>query len=302
MQTRDLSEIHHLVSDLFQWPKSPEEWEPYRLSKEQVQFFHENGYLAGIPLLNDTQIEKLREELEELLEPLHPAHHLFYEYHSNESANPENILFHALGAWRISPAYHDVLWNPAFVMAASQLLGDESVRFWHDQLFYKPAQHGGVVAWHQDYSYWTRTVPMAHLTCWTGLDDADQENGCLYYVPGSHRWGLLDKPELAGDMEGLQQYLTEQQKEEFNPVPAELKKGHATFHHPLMVHGSYENKTKRPRRAFVINVFADGVRSNTNEVLLQGVPEINKGEAMHGQFFPLLLDHNDTRAREKVVL
>lgn len=302
MQKRDLSEIHHQVSDLFQWPQSPEEWEPYRLSEEQVQFFHENGYLADIPLLNDTQIEKLREELEELLEPLHPAHHLFYEYHSNESANPENILFHALGAWRISPAYHDVLWNPAFVMAASQLLGDESVRFWHDQLFYKPAQHGGVVAWHQDYSYWTRTVPMAHLTCWTGLDDADQENGCLYYVPGSHRWGLLDKPELAGDMEGLQQYLTEQQKKEFKPVPAELKKGHATFHHPLMVHGSYENKTKRPRRAFVINVFADGVRSNTDEVLLQGVPEINKGEAMHGQFFPLLLDHNDTRAREKVVL
>jgi hypothetical protein len=302
MQTRDLSEIHHLVSDLFQWPQSPEAWEAYRLSEDQVQFFHENGYLPDIPLLNDMQIEKLREALKELLDPQHPAHHLFYEYHSNESSNPENILFHALGAWRISPAFHDVLWNPAFVMAASQLLGDESVRFWHDQLFYKPAQHGGVVAWHQDYSYWTRTVPMAHLTCWTGLDDADQENGCLYYVPGSHRWGLLDKPELAGDMEGLQQYLTEQQKKEFKPVPAELKKGHATFHHPLMVHGSYENKTSRPRRAFVINVFADGVRSNTDEVLLQGVPEISKGEAMHGQFFPLLLDHNDTLAHDKVAL
>ncbi len=302
MQTNDLSEIHHLVSNLFQWPQSTADWEQYKLTDEQVNFFHENGYLADIPLLNNPQIEKLRDDLKELLNADHPANHLFYEYHSNESANPNHTLFHALGAWRVSPGFHDVLWNPAFVMAASQLLGNESVRFWHDQLFYKPAQHGGVVAWHQDYAYWTRTVPMAHLTCWTGLDDADQQNGCLYYVPGSHRWGLLNKPELAGDMDGLQEYLSEEQKKEFNPVPVELKKGHAAFHHPLMVHGSYENKTYRPRRAFVINVFADGVRSNTDDVLLQGVPEIGIGEAMHGQFFPLLLDHREIQVEEQAIL
>ena len=86
---------------------------------------------------------------------------------------------------------------------ASQLLGGRGVRFWHDQLFCKPAHHGGVVAWHQDYSYWTRTVEMQHLTCWCGLDDATEENGCLQYVPGSHRWGLLEKPALAGAMDGL---------------------------------------------------------------------------------------------------
>ena len=302
MNTRDLTEIHQLVSDLFRWPEKPKDWDAYRLTDKQLNFFHENGYLADIPLLNEEQIEKLRTELQHLLDPDHPLHHLFYEFHSNESGNPDHILFHALGAWRISPAFHDVLWNPAFLMAASQLLGDESVRFWHDQLFYKPAEHGGVVAWHQDYSYWTRTVPMAHLTCWTGLDDADQQNGCLYYVPGSHRWGLLDKPELAGDMDGLQKYLTDAQREEFKPVPIELKKGHATFHHPLMVHGSYENKTRRPRRAFVINVFADGVRSDTEQTLLEGVPKIDKGEAMQGKFFPLLLDHADTLKQEKIAL
>lgn len=290
MSKHDLSQVHHQISELFDWPQSPEEWDKYRLTKEQCAFFDENGYLAGIPLLDAEQVEQLRQALEELLDPHHPLHHLFYEYHSNESADPDRVLFHALGAWRISPSFHDVLWNPAFVMAASQLLGNVSVRFWHDQLFCKPARHGGVVAWHQDYSYWTRTVPMAHLTCWTGLDDADQENGCLYYVPGSHRWGLLDKPELAGDMEGLQPYLSDEQKKAFQPVPAELKKGQATFHHPLMVHGSYENKTERPRRAFVLNVFADGVRSDTHKTLLHGVPSIPPGEHMHGQFFPLLLD------------
>jgi ectoine hydroxylase-related dioxygenase (phytanoyl-CoA dioxygenase family) len=199
-------------------------------------------------------------------------------------------LFHALGAWRITEGFHDIMWNPAFVMPASQLLGNRAVRFWHDQLFCKPAHHGGVVAWHQDYSYWTRTGPIQHLTCWCALDDATTENGCLYYVPGSHRWGLLDKPKLAGNMEGLTDYLTEEQKKEFKPVPIELKKGYATFHHPLMVHGSYENKSNRSRRAFVLNVFAEGTQSNTDEAVLTGVPIISKGRKMEGQFFPLIFN------------
>lgn len=285
----DLAEKHGLISDLFRWPASAEEWDQYRLSDEQVAFFGENGYLAGIPLINGSQIEALRSELDQITDPAHPGHHLFYEFHSNESADPAKVLFHALGAWRVTPGFHDILWNPAFVMAASQLLGGH-VRFWHDQLFCKPARHGGVVAWHQDYSYWTRTIPMAHLTCWVGLDDSDTENGCLYYVPGSHWWGLLDKPDLAGDMDALNQYLTEEQKKEFKPVPVPLKKGYGTFHHPLMVHGSYENKTDRQRRAFVINVFKDGVASNASEPLLTGAEMIPKGKKMEGKFFPLLSD------------
>lgn len=283
----DLSTQHTLISDLFSWPSSEEEWEAYRLSEEQVAFFHDQGYLAGIKVLDPVQVEKLRKELTEVMDPKHPLHSLFYEFHSNESTDPNKVLFHALGAWRVSPGFHDILWNPAFVMAASQLLGG-SVRFWHDQLFCKPAYSGGVVAWHQDYSYWTRTKPMAHLTCWTGLDDTDVANGCLHYVPKSHTWGLLDKPALAGEMEGLLAFLTAEQKAQFKPVPIELEKGYATFHHPLLVHGSYANETNRPRRAFVLNVFKEGVRSDTDEVLLEGVPVIPKGNQMKGRFFPLL--------------
>ena len=238
--------------------------------------------------MEEWQVEVLNKELAEIADPAHPGHALFYEFHSNESADPDSVLFHSLGHWRITEGFHDILWNPAFVMAASQLLDDKSIRFWHDQLFCKPAHHGGVVAWHQDYSYWTRTSPIQHLTCWVGLDDATTENGCLHYIPKSHQWGLLDKPDLAGDMEGLMDFLTEEQKVAFNPVPVEMKKGYGSFHHPLLVHGSYENKSERSRRAFVLNVFADGTISNTNDPLLEGVPPIPADQKMEGQFFPLL--------------
>jgi len=284
----DLAEKHQLISDLFKLPKSLEEWEQYRLTNEQVAHFHEYGYLAGIKLLTASQVEVLRKELDEIKDPKHPAHELFYEFHSNESEDPNSVLFHSLGHWRITQGFHDVLWNPAFVMAAHQLLQNKPVRFWHDQLFCKPARHGGVVAWHQDYSYWTRTIAMQHLTCWTALDDASTTNGCLHYIPKSHTWGLLDAPALAGDMDGLLNYLSEEQRSAFNQVPIKLKKGYATFHHPLMVHGSYKNKSELSRRAFVINVFADGTVSNTDDELLAGVPSIGKGDKIEGKFFPLL--------------
>jgi ectoine hydroxylase-related dioxygenase (phytanoyl-CoA dioxygenase family) len=285
---RDLSLDHSPVSNLFPLPRKVDDWKPLRLSDEQVAFFNQYGYLAGVPMLDAAQIEALRAELLRLMDVSHPGHGLFYEFNSNESADPQHVLFHALGAWRIEPGFHDVLWNPRFTMAASQLL-EGPVRFWHDQLFCKPARHGGVVAWHQDYSYWTRTQPMAHLTCWIGLDDSTQENGCVYYVPGSHRWPLLPVTGLAGDMNSIRAVLTDEQWDRFqHPVAIELRAGQCSFHHPLMVHGSYANRTPRPRRATVINVFRDGVTSATDDVLLTGVPRIPNGQPMRGQFFPLL--------------
>jgi ectoine hydroxylase-related dioxygenase (phytanoyl-CoA dioxygenase family) len=289
--TEDFSKFSHLVSNMFSWPSSGSEWDKFRLSGEQLRFFKENGYLSGIRLLEEWQVDQLNEELKQIMDENHPGHGLLYEFHTNESTDPEKVVFHSLGHWRMTPGFHDILWNPAFVMAAYQLLGENGVRFWHDQLFCKPAKHGGVVAWHQDYSYWTRSKPMQHLTSWVGLDDSTEENGCLRYIPGSHQWGYLGKPALTGEMDGLKVFLDERQKEAIShSIPIEMKKGHATFHHPLLVHGSFENSSDRPRRAFVLNVFADGTWSDSDEPLLEGVPAFRKGEKIEGQFFPLLYE------------
>ncbi len=287
--SKDLSKMHAPVSQFLEQPKNKEEWRKFRLTDQQIASFNEQGYLAGIQVLDDRQVEALCSELGGLMKKSHPAHDLFYEYHSNESQDPDAVLFHALGAWRTGPAFHDVLWSPAVLMAASQLLNGP-IRLWHDQLFCKPAHHGGVVAWHQDYSYWTRTEPMAHLTCWIALDDSNRDNGCLFYVPKSHRWNLLPVTGLTGNMEEIMTVLSPEQQKAFQPVPMELKRGQCSFHHPLMVHGSYANRSQRPRRATLINFFKDGVQSSSDEELLAGVPPIPRGEKMEGQFFPLLFD------------
>lgn len=284
---RDLSIEHQPIGSLFS-AGNQRTMAEYQLQPTQIEFFHEYGYLSGIRILSDEQVEALRRELARVLDASPEDRELFYEYNSNESTDPDHVLFHALGAWRIAPGFHDLLWHPAFTVPAAQLLGG-SVRFWHDQLFCKPAHHGGVVAWHQDYSYWTRTQPLAHLTCWIGLDDSSRENGCLQYIAGSHQWPDLPITGLAGDMTAIHAVLNEEQRRQFeHPVAVVLKRGEASFHHPRMVHGSFANYSDRSRRATVINVMKDGVRSATDEPLLHGVPAIRAGEKIGGRFFPLL--------------
>ncbi|MEE3198919.1 MAG: phytanoyl-CoA dioxygenase family protein [Planctomycetota bacterium] len=298
----DLSSQHEPVSKLFSSPQSPGEWQGYALGREQVQSFEENGFLPGIKVLDPPQLEQLREALDKVVDPGHPGNSLFYEFHLNEAEDEGKVLFHALGAWQLEPALHDLPWAPALRMAACQLLGG-AVRLFHDQLFIKPPEHGGVVAWHQDYSYWTWTRPMAHLSCWIPLDDADADNGCLQYIPGSHRWGLLPITGLTGEMDAAREVLDDSQCEALDrPFLAELAAGHGVFHHPLTLHGSAENRSENPRRAIVINMVLDGVRSNAE--LLSGkdthnFPILPQGTELSGRYYPMLFSPDKELGEEK---
>lgn len=278
----DLSTTHEPLNALFSTGRRGS-----LISKKRKADFDRYGFVVGIPLLSQDQVSALIDGLDILMDHAQAKNPLFYEYNLNESKDSDRTLFHALGAWRVSEAFHDLIFFEPLIRCAETLL-DGPVRFWHDQVFVKPAGNGSVVAWHQDYSYWTRTVPLAHLTCWIGLDDSNEENGCVQYVPGSHFWHLLPRGDLGNDMTAVFKHLNAEQMDAFKPVPAVMKAGEASFHHPMTVHGSYENNSDRPRRGVVVNFIKDGVRSNTNEPLLEGVPLIPMGDKIEGQFFPLL--------------
>ena len=222
----DLSLQHGPIGTLFPSGGNRRSLETYCLGSDRIAEYAERGFLAGIRVLEEDQVQALLRDLEQWTEPGHPHQELWYEYRSNASADPDRVMLHASGAWRLSVAFHDLLWHPAITIPARQLLGSP-VRFLQDQLFCKASAHGGCVSWHQDYSYWTFSQPMGHLACWIALDDATVENGCLYYVPGSHRWGLLPITGLTGAMESIRSVLTPEQRAAFMPLAcrAETRKG-----------------------------------------------------------------------------
>ncbi|MCA8965532.1 MAG: phytanoyl-CoA dioxygenase family protein, partial [Planctomycetes bacterium] len=209
-----------------------------------------------------------------------------YEVEQAYSERPGEVVCHFLGGWRVHARLRELVFDARIAARCAQLLGVDALRFWHDQVFCKPPQHPGVVPWHQDYSYWTRTAPARHITMNLLLDDADEANGCLQFVPGSHRWGLLPKVPFDAPIEAVRAHLPAGAA--WQPVAVPVRAGQATIHHSHVLHGSDANRSDRWRRAVVLNFMADGVAVALPGPLLRGVPELPLGAVVDGPHFPVV--------------
>jgi ectoine hydroxylase-related dioxygenase (phytanoyl-CoA dioxygenase family) len=285
--------IDEMVGSLFPSPGNPQQQKGFELSESQLATYREQGCVGPVRVLDEDQVVVLLEGLERMVVPdFARAEELIAKDHG-AGLTRDKFMTYFQGAWMVDEAFHDAVFNARVTVPASQLMQTKSVRFWHDQIFYKPASHGGVVAWHQDYSYWTCTEPMGHLTVFIGLDATTQENGCLHLVPGSHRWPLLPMTQLFGGedcMERIKEVLSTEQLEQFKPEPLPLRAGEASFHHPLTVHGSYANRTDRPRRALVLNYMLPDTRSASDEPLMPGSEPVPRGQMVSGDWFPKVIE------------
>ena len=159
--------------------------------------------------------------------------------------------------WQIlDPHLHDDMIfkhanNPKILDIIAQLIGTENIKLFHTQTLMKPAFHGSIVSWHQDSAYWTSVSPPALVSCWTALDDATEENGCMRMLAGSYKKGLWPHEQIYDKSNG-DNFLHAQGVDVSQSVPIVLKAGSCSFHHSLTVHGSLENKTPNRRRGLAI--------------------------------------------------
>jgi len=261
------------------------------LSQAQLERFERDGFLAGLEVLGPADVAELRERLGAIGERIEELEPRLYEVESAWRERPQEVVLHFLGVWLVDELFHDLIFHPAVTLPIAQVLGTRRLRFWHDQVFWKPAGHPGVVPWHQDYSYWERTGPPAHATMFIPLDDMNESSGALEFVPGSHEWGLLPQQDFGGRRDALLAQLADEQREAFVPQPVTLRAGQGSIHHSHTVHGSGANTGERPRRAIVLNYMADGTRvTDDSGPLLRGVPTIRRGDPVGGPHFPLVLD------------
>lgn len=263
----------------------------HRLDAESVRAFHEDGFTGPIPVFGAERLAELRDAVDRIVAD--PERHRadLYEIEASWSERPEEVVCHFLGGWRCDPALRRAVFDLAATVPCAQVLGVERLRFWHDQVFYKPAHHPGVVPWHQDYSYWQRTRPARHVTLNVMLDDADEDNGCLMFVPGSHRAGLLPSLPFDSGLDAIVEHMDASQRASFRPVAVPVPAGHGTLHHSHTLHGSGPNRSSLQRRALVLNYMcADTVCSASDEPLLRGTAPVPAGLRVEGECFPVVLD------------
>jgi phytanoyl-CoA hydroxylase len=133
------------------------------------------------------------------------------------------------------------VWATAF---ASRLLGWDA-EFWYDQFLAKPPHEGARTPWHQDEGYWGRNLDERGITCWMPFHDVDVENGCMHFVPGAHREGVLEHRPVPG----VQSDLLFCSVDEARATPVPMRLGDVSFHHGKMPHMTTPNVSPRWRRA-----------------------------------------------------
>lgn len=265
-----------------------------RLSREQIAFYRENGYLSGPRVLDDAQIERLRARIADILDGRVPfPGHLLGETVEKSKAKGQLPSFKLVNIFRHDPVFAEVLHHPAIASLASDLMPGP-VRVWEDQMIYKPPfDERAVLAWHRDYPYWNQVGPAELGTCWIALDDATVENGCMQVIPGSHRWNLdYAREEVdAVDPDWLLKHPGIPTDADRTPHYCEVKAGHCHFHHCLTVHGSHGNRTGNPRRSYILHLMPGNTRRlgdawNPRQGDISTVP---MGAVVRGPEYPELL-------------
>ena len=154
--------------------------------------------------------------------------------------------------FRILQSSPSLLWGDAFAQAPFRLWAIEfasalmrlPVEFWYDQFLAKPPERSVATRWHQDEGYWGRNLDGKGITCWMPLHDVDASNGCMHFVDGGHRDGVLEHH----NAEDVQSDLLYCEPDVARSVACPLPVGGVTFHHSKTPHMTPANVSGEWRR------------------------------------------------------
>jgi non-haem Fe2+, alpha-ketoglutarate-dependent halogenase len=251
-------ELSNLKRDLRFHPSTSER--PSVLTPEQISAFNRDGYLMGIRIFDEEEITSIRHYFDELLARTLAA-----------GGDSYSISTAHLRYGRV----YDILTEPRIVTRIKDLLG-QNVIAWGSHFFCKMPGDGKRVSWHQDSSYWPLTPSMA-VTAWLAIDDANVENACMRYIPGSHHLGHLTYTLSENDEANVLNQTVVGADTLGDPINVELRAGEISIHSDLLLHGSEANRSSKRRCGLTLRycpaIVRAGLGWNAKGIIVSGKDE-----------------------------
>ena len=164
----------------------------------------------------------------------------------NNDAEYHNKVFDQLiNLWQTNDDVKKLMLDDRIGKMAATLAGVDGIRIWHDQALIKKPW-ANPTSWHLDTPFWSFSDRKA-LSIWVALDDATLENGCLFFIPGSHTGTGFENPGIGKNMDAIFDYYPSFAQSK--SVAAPMKAGSCSFHNGLTIHGAHANMTPGQRRA-----------------------------------------------------
>lgn len=215
---------------------------PHATARE-IEFFREHGWIVVEDAIEPDEIEELARRCDEILAN---KEKLAFDWAWRKGTPREARAFRIVQAspTRLWPDLNESRFRQWAIEFAGALMG-QPLEFWYDQFLAKPPHNDQPTYWHQDEGYWGRNLDERGITCWMPFHDVDVSNGCMHFIDGGHRIGILPhrQPEdVASD-------LLYCEPDESRAVACPLRLGSVTFHHGKTPHMTTANSSDRWRRA-----------------------------------------------------
>ena len=234
-----------------------------RLTDEQIEFYRENGFLCvPQPLTTADELVTLRQAYDEIFSRRAGRETGDqFDLAGTDEEGKQADLPQILSPGRYAPVLREGLLFANACALAHQLLGPGAT-FGGDHAIFKPASHGAATPWHQDEAYWDESLDYDSLSVWIPFQDATVENGCMQFVPGSHRWEVQPHHSIGHDprVHGLE---IEYDVDPTTVVPCPIPAGAATFHHSRTLHYAGPNHTDQARRAYILGFSREAKKLET---------------------------------------
>lgn len=218
---------------------------PEALTKEQVEFYHENGYLMVEDAVSPEQLDRLREITYDLIDKSRHVteSNAIYDLDEGHSVDQPKLTRVKLPT-KQHPYFWEIAKNSKITSVLRQLMGP-NVLLATSKLNTKAPGGGAAVEWHQDWAFYPHTNDTL-LACGLMLEDVDHANGPLQVIPGSHTGPVLSHHNKDGIFCGA----VDPDDPEFDGAKAVTltgKAGSMTVHHVRALHGSAPNNSDRAR-------------------------------------------------------
>ena len=223
-------------------------------SDEEVAAFDRDGFHIHEPLFSPAEVAAIRAACARVERGEH-ATGLAPDAPHWGPGQPRTALCKIDNSWKSDPVIQAAVTSPRLGSISAQLIGAHGIRLWHDQYLRKPADGGGIVAWHQDWMYWQAIDRCRTVTCWIALADVTIDMGPMVFLEGSHHGGL--RLELQPSYHTGYELPPAPIGPGFRQVPVVVRAGQVSFHHGNTMHASDCNRSGRDRYAIVSHVMAD---------------------------------------------
>ena len=233
---------------------------------EEVAHYQKHGWYLSRRLFSDEELDDLREATDKYYAgqrdrelPARPPHLASWDP-SDGPVQRHNDYVHYE-----SDAVRAILTKPLVGAVAAALAGTPEIRVFQATLIYKPPspqEPSNLVPWHADRHYWQTCSSDDMLTAFIPFHDCDEQMGTITMIDGSHRWKDIPGDDSTrhfaqrdrSELEELLEKTAEFNGGSVNQVPMIIPKGHMSFHHCRIYHGSSHNRSAMPRRAISLHL------------------------------------------------